>query len=692
MTTPPVKRLQGDNLWALSAALLLLVMAMAASLPLLGNGFINYDDPSYVTANAHVQGGFTWEGIKWAFHNDPETANWHPLTWMSHMVDWALFGTRAWGHHLVSLLLHGINMALVFLLLRRMTGMTWRSFAVAALWGLHPLRVESVAWAAERKDVLSAFFFLLSLLSYLKCGMRNSECGMGKASSGSWIWYGAALGFFALGLMSKPMVVTLPFVLVLLDYWPLRTAGFEEGGKMPPTPEPIWKLVLQKWPFFLPAGVSALITVRAQAGGGAMEDLQSLPVGARVVNALISYCRYLGKMIVPRDLCVIYPLPEHWPAGEVISAAAFLALVTILVITLRRRAPYLAVGWFWFLITLLPVIGLVQVGAQAMADRYTYLPMIGILVMVVWGVSDLLLSWRQRIPALAAGTTVAVVICGFLTWRQAHFWKDSETLFRHAVAVMPDNDLAWLHLGDFYSQCHQPAQAVEAYRRAVEIFPNSAGARNNYGNELMELGRFDEAIAQFREAVKLKSGQAVAINNLGLALLQSGRAAEAVEQFEAALKLRPGYTAAMSNLGSALLREGRLDDAAREFEAVLAQEPGSAEAHNNLGSVLASKGDYAKALGEFRSAAKLEPSYAAAHRNVGGVLLVTGKASEAATEFRVVVGLTPEAAEAHANLGMALAGAGRREEAIGELEKALKLQPGFAAAEQELRVLKERTP
>ena len=376
---------------------LLLALVWAAFGTVLRNGFVNFDDDLYVTSNEQVQSGVTWEGVRWALRPNAETANWHPLTWLSHMLDCNLFGLQPWGHHLTNLLLHSANAVLLFLVLRAMTGAMWRSFVVAALFGVHPLRVESVAWVAERKDVLSTLFWLLTVLAY------HEYCTASRVQNPkSRLWCGAALVFFGLGLMSKPMLVTLPFVLLLLDYWPLKRsteflsqsqdrAVTRDGFKQT---RPWLRLLAEKAPFFLFAAGSAAITFLVQRGAGAMKGVSALPVAWRIENAVISYCRYLGKLFAPVDLSVFYPRRVQWPTEMVVLAGAVLLGVTVAVVAMRRERPYLAVGWFWYVGALLPVIGLVQVGEQAMADRYLYVPAIGVFLMAVWGAQEFVRNWR----------------------------------------------------------------------------------------------------------------------------------------------------------------------------------------------------------------------------------------------------------------------------------------------------------
>jgi tetratricopeptide (TPR) repeat protein len=499
------------------------------------HGFLNYDDDVYVTANPFVRAGLTRDSIAWAFSAIHE-ANWHPLAWISHMVDCQLFGLDPRGHHLTSLVLHTFNGLLLLLLLNRMTGMLWQSAMVAALFAIHPLHVESVAWVAERKDVLSAMFWLLALYVYA-----------GYARHPSWRSYLATLLLFALGLMAKPMVVTLPFVLLLLDRWPLqrRAAGCS-----------FVRLLSEKIPFFALSLGSAIITIIAQRSDGALVPAEALPLLPRLANALVAYVSYLGKMLWPERLGVLYlysPAVPLWQAG---GALLLLLAISVLVLRTLRSRPYLAVGWFWYLGTLVPVIGIVQVGHQAMADRYTYLPLIGPFIMLAWGIPELLsrVRWRSEILApLAGGALLALALC---TWQQLGYWRNSVTLFTRTLEVSPDNFVAEMNLG----------------------------------NALVEEGRFPEAVSHLTRAVALKPVSAEAHYNLGNALVRQGRNGAAVDAFTRALWINPDYALAHNNLGSAYERLGKPVDALHHYREALRIDPGDGIARQNLENVLRSLG------------------------------------------------------------------------------------------------------
>ncbi len=564
------------------SALVLVLVTIATFWPATHSDFVNYDDGPHVTANVQVQKGLTWESLKWAWCN-PVNFNWHPLTVWSHMLDCQLFGLKPWGHHLTSVLLHALNAGLVFVLLGRMTGAAWRSLLVAALFALHPLRVESVAWVAERKDVLSGFFGLLTLMAYARYAqrrMQKAECRMqnppihvaehatrntadvSRFTFHAGTFYLLSLFLFALGLMSKPMLVTWPLVMLLLDYWPLGRMQKAEGRRQkaaasdtqPATranrkSQILFPLLREKLPFFFLAALASVVTFLVQKRAGALGANEYLPLDARVGNALISYGRYLGKLFWPTDLAVCYPHPGHWPLGKVALGGGVLVGLSVLVWVQRRRHPYLLVGWLWFVGTLVPVIGLVQMGAQAMADRYTYLPSLGALILTVWGAHELTRNWRYQVPGWSVAGGAVVVLCLGLTRQQIGYWRDSEALFRHALKVTENNALAHNGLGVALDQEGRIAEAIRQLQEALRLNPDSAGFHYNLGVAFFQQGRTAEAIRQFQETLRLNADNAEAHNNLGTALGMQGQTDEAIRQFQEALRLKPDYAEARQNLG-----------------------------------------------------------------------------------------------------------------------------------------------
>jgi hypothetical protein len=511
---------------------LLVLLVLAVFLQVGNHSFVNFDDPQYVYENPHVQRGLTKESLAWAFTSTGQ-ANWHPLTWLSHMTDVELFGLDAGWHHRVSVLFHLLNTVLLFLVLQRMTGGLWQSAFVAGLFGVHPLHVESVAWVAERKDVLSAFFWMLSLWAYAAYAERKGAAR-----------YGLVVSFFFLGLLSKPMVVTLPFVLLLLDYWPL--------GRM----NRFLDLLAEKAPLFLLSVGSCAATYAAQQREGAIPPADLFPLAVRVANAVVSYVRYLGKTVWPASLTVFYPHPwrtaDSIPFLAVAGASTGLVALTALALRDAMRRPYLLVGWFWFVGTLIPVIGLVQVGGQAMADRYTYLPLIGLFIMVAWGIPDLLDRWRLRTRLAGAAGGVVLLALAAGAWFQVSHWKNSVALFGHAARVSSPNALAHYYLGNALGAEGRTDEAIFQYLQALTVNPYYFEARYNLANALETAGRNEDAIANYREVLRLKPGLAEAHNNLGIALADTGRLEEAISHFREALRLAPGSADAIRNLGLAL--------------------------------------------------------------------------------------------------------------------------------------------
>jgi protein O-mannosyl-transferase len=633
--------------------LLLALVTLAIYWPVIRCEFINYDDPVYVTENPPVQAGLTWKGAGWAFTTG-HASNWHPLTWLSLMLDSQLYGMKAGGYHATNLLFHVANTLLLFLLLRRMTGAQWRSAFVAALFALHPLHVESVAWVAERKDVLSTLFFLLTLMSYTRHAERKAAGSSEQRARNTGVFsylrsrfsagYWLALVLFALGLLSKPMLVTLPFVLLLLDYWPL--GRISNPGPRPSTFDPrlLGRLVLEKVPFFVLSLAASVATFAAQERGGAVQALAALPLGARLENALISYAVYILKMFWPVNLALpyLYLPPSVWPAWHGIAAAVLLAGVSVLVVRSWRRRPYLAVGWLWFLGTLIPVIGIVQVGNASLADRYTYIPLLGLFIIAAWGGAELVEHrHRWRAPLAAAGLAT-VGACAVLTRVQLGFWHDSVALFGHAVKVTKDNCIAYnarahalfdqgkldeanadwsealrikLYYGNPYNddllynigatltRQNKNDEALRYFEQAMQIKPTNPDVRFQLAGGFIKLGHIKEAITLYREGLSLNSKMPDALNNLAWILaaepdpeLRDG--AEAVRLAEQACSLT-GYRRAVivGTLGAAYAEAGRFEEAAAtaqkaESLATAAGDKELAEKNHKLAELFRSRQPY----------------------------------------------------------------------------------------------------
>ena len=588
---------------------LLFLLTLAIYLPALRYDFITYDDPGYVIHEPHVNTGLSWENFRWAWTSF-EHANWHPLTWLSHQLDCQLFGLAPWGHHLTSALLHALNTLLLFAFLRHATGFLWRSLAVAALFGLHPLHVESVAWVAERKDVLSTLLGLLTLWAYTAYSSRM-KAGLPRA----WRPYLLALLAFAAGLSAKPMLVTLPCAMLLLDLWPLgRWSGATTRRRL--------ALVVEKLPFFALAAASCVLTSLAQSAGGAMKAVECFPLSVRIANALVAYGLYLAKLFWPADLAVLYPsFGEMPPAENIVLAFAVLAVLSgAALFALRRGRAWAAVSWLWFLGTLVPVIGLVQVGGQTMADRYSYIPSIGMFLVVVWGTAELTRSLSRRTLALGTAAALALAACSAQTLHQLAYWRNTETLFRHAVAVTDDNWMAHFNLFQFYR--NSPAdqsKARESYERAIAIIGTFAERQNQRGLALLRQGRNEEAIVYFRRSIRVKKDHTPAHINLGLTLLQSPSGLdEAVAAFRTALQLDPQSGDAQLGLGRALARmPDHLSEAISELRMAVWLLPDRADAHLAFADALAlDPNRRATAIAEYEKALDLDPSSAAVRKGL----------------------------------------------------------------------------
>ena len=573
--------------------LLLALVTLVIYLPVRQHGFSVYDDGDYITQNHIVQNGLTWTGVKWAF-TTWSASNWHPLTWLSHMLDCSLFGLDPGAHHLVNVLFHAANAALLFALLWRLTGATWAAAMVAALFAWHPLRVESVAWAAERKDVLSACCELLSLLGYARY-VRE------KLARDFYL----ALFYFALALLAKPMAVTLPCLLLLLDWWPLQrftiyppslrsgaTSGLRFTISALRSPlsalrSPIlWRLVMEKWPFFLLAAGSCVVTFLAQRAAAVL-SMSQYPLPLRLGNALLSYTRYLLKTAWPADLAVIYPLPEHLSWLLVAAAGAGLAGVSWLVWRARGAQPYLLAGWCWYLGTLVPVIGFVQAGKQAMADRYSYFPVIGIFLALVWWANDLAARFQLRGRPLAISASLILAANAWLTEKQLNFWRDDESLFAHALAVTGDNAIAQINLGLALEQQGRQAEALAHDQTALRLAPDSAEAHNNLANLLDAAGQTNDALAQYQAALRWNPNAPLARCNLGTLLVKLDRFDEAMEQYREAARLQPENPHPYYLMGKAWLRHGQSTEAIGQFRHALELDPNDFQSLAFLARILA---------------------------------------------------------------------------------------------------------
>jgi Flp pilus assembly protein TadD len=614
--------------------------------------FVNYDDNRYVYENPVVKNGLTLENIGWAFtHN--VASNWHPLTVISYMADASLYGAKPGGYHLTNVLLHTVAALLLFVALKAMTGALWRSAFVVAVFAIHPLRVESVAWVSERKDVLSGVFFMLTLSAYVSYVHQSTVPAAASTFQRFTLhasrFYWLALLFFALGLMSKPMLVTLPFVLLLLDYWPL--------GRFTPTSDvgvgvhastlqrfnasTVQRLLLEKIPFVALSAAFCVVTLVAQQQSGAVAELTRNPPPDPLGNVFVSYARYLGKTFWPAGLAGFYPYPGPWSGEQVVLALVLFAGLGAAALALGRRFPYVAVGWFWFVGMLIPVIGLVQVGSQSLADRYTYLPQIGLCLMVVWGVVELL--GRAALPRhrLLLGSAAVVTLAALMAVAhvQTGYWRDSFSLWQHSLACTSENYIA----------------------------------HYNLGTALADQGKWEEAIDQFQRAFQLAPGDNYVRIHLANALFKRGQWAETIQLYERALELQPDSATAHCGLGVVLAAGGDIHGAIQHYNQALQLEPDSVEAHSGLGAALAAQGNWAQAVQHCERAVQLAPDQALPQMNLGNVLAMQGKMAEAIPHFERAVQLKPDYARAHFNLAAALAHEGKSAEALPHFQQALDL-------------------
>ena len=597
-----------------SVCLLLIAVTIFVYRPVKDYGFVDYDDNQYVYENRHVQKGLTLDGAIWAF-STVHASNWHPLTWLSHMLDCELFGSNAGLHHLTNLVFHVVNALLLLVILRRMTGDFWQSSVVAGLFALHPMHVESVAWIAERKDVLCTVFWMLTIWGYISWVERPNA-----------VRYVSSLSFFALGLMAKPMVVTLPFVLILLDFWPLgRLKNNPPGDDAHPHWRTLCKLTREKLPFFMLTAASCAVTFYAQNHRGVVVPLAAIPFGHRVANAFVSYANYLIKMFYPFRLAVLYPHPGTLPWATVTGTVLLFVLITLLAVKSTNKAPWFTVGWFWFAGTLVPVIGLVQVGRQAMADRYAYIPLIGLFIIIAWGVGEFMKGWPGKKGWLAVLSIALFSASAQTTRGQIQYWKNSMTLFTHALDVNSNNWLAHYSLGLAFSHKGRTDDAIDHYRQSLRINPNYEKALINLGLALFHKGQTDDAIRHYRQALSIRPDLEKAHNNLGTALLHKGRTDDAIECYRRAIRINPDYAKAHYNVGLALFHKGQTDEAIRHYLRALGIRPDYVDAHNNLAAAFFRRGNVLLAVKHLREAIQLDPNDVDARKNLTIVLMLQKK-------------------------------------------------------------------
>jgi tetratricopeptide (TPR) repeat protein len=685
---------------------LLVVVVFVVFGQTLRHEFVNFDDDLYVYQNPVVIKGLTFQGISHVFTHQM-CDFYHPFTMMSLMLDAQVYGLNPGGYHLTNVLLHAANAVLLFLVLRRMmrlraeasspqvglrsnksieattpqvglgtdnsvgavatpAGALWPSAFVAAVFALHPLRVESVAWVTERKDMLSGLFFVLTLGAYVRY----------TRGPFSLVRYLTVIFLFTLGLLSKPTLVTLPFVLLLLDYWPLDRMALAA----PRSTFKVWRpLIMEKIPLFVLSAASCVTTIFTQQKS--LIPAGHLSLFVRLGNAAVSYITYLGQMIYPADLAVLYPYPEKGlPLAEVTLALALLAGISVGVLVLRRRCPYLVVGWLWYLGMLVPMIGVVHVGSVVRADRFTYLAQLGVYIMLAWAARDLVISWRNSRRMVGVGALSVIVALMVCTWKQTSYWRNSETLWTHTLACTPENYFAHGDLGVALTEQGRLDEAIEHLQKALEIHPGHPECHNNLGNALLQAGQVDEAIEHLQKALQINPGDEEACYNLGNALLQKGNVDEAIAHYQKALQIKPDFTEAHNNLGNALLQKGRVDEAITHCQEAIQLKPDYAEAHFNLANVLARQGKSSDAIGQYQKAIKIKPGYADAHYNLGVVLARQGRLDEAVEQYRETIGMRPDDVNAHGNLAKVLAAQGKFDEAVKEYQRTVELAPDSARA------------
>ena len=585
---------------SLAAAILLVYLQVA------NYNFTNYDDELYVTENPNVKAGFTIDGIFWAFTTG-HAANWHPVTWLSHMLDSEIYGLNPMGHHWSNLQIHIANTILLFLFFNSVTGALWRSFLVAALFAIHPLHVESVTWVSERKDVLCAFFWILSMWAYV-----------GYVRNALKVRYVLLIILFVLGLMSKPMIVTLPFVLLLFDFWPLLRIQSMLDKKEISASKIFAYLIREKIPLFVLAAISCLITFFVQQQGGAIASVKSIPLNPRIANAFVSYIRYIVKMVWPSKLAIFYPQQE-WLLGQVVFSVVFIIGISTLVIRVSHKFPYLFTGWFWYLGTLVPVIGLVQAGSQSMADRYTYIPLVGLFIIIAWGMTDISLKCRARRIILIIFSSALVILFMICSWFQVRYWKNGITLFKHAVNVTRDNSIAHYELAHALDRHGRFDEAIIHFTKSIQLNPKFGAAHNKLGVTLMQKGDLEGAVHHHFEALRIDPKNTKAHNNLGNVLAQQGDFKNAIDHYKSALQINPNYAGAYYNLGKIFANQDKIEDAIFNYRRAILFNPNMTQAIYNLSWILATNKDKRYRNGE--EAVKLAEKLCKITRNTQPIAL-----------------------------------------------------------------------
>ena len=671
------------DLWG---CLFLVVITLAVYWPVQNYDFVNFDDDLYVTENPHTQEGLTQKSVSWAFSfSEKEGTYWQPVTWLSHALDCQLYGLQPGKHHLTGLMFHLANSLLLFMVFKWMTGAFWRSAFVAALFAIHPINVDSVAWVAERKNVVSTFFWMLTMLAYVYYTKKPT---LGR--------YLLTFSMYVLGLLTKPMLVTLPFALLLLDYWPLKRLLYgqpsrkKRGGRTKTAmPEfkrfPPFQLIVEKIPFFILTGLSIGLSSLSVQEKGPLASL--VPMDLRIANALVSYVKYIGNMIWPQGLTVFYPYPRMVPAWETIGAVLLLLCVSAMAVRSIERAPYFIIGWLWFLGTLFPVLGLVQVGLwPAMADRFAYVPLIGLFVVFAWGVPQICQNRRYHKIWLSASVAFLPLILITVTWKQVGYWENSISLFEHNLRFTSNNHIAHNNLGVALDRQDRTKEAIEHYLQALRISPDYVKTYYNFGVALNKQGRTKEAIEHYLQAIRIKPDFDKAHNNLGVALDKQGRTKEAIEHYLQALRINPDYSEVHSNLGVALDKQGRTDEAIKHYLQALRINPDYVEVHSNLGLALDKQGRTDEAIKHYLQALRINPDYVEAHNNLSVALNKQNRTDEAIKHYLQALRIEPENVKAQYNLGNALDKQGRTDEAIERYLQVLRIKPDFDQAHNNLAI------
>jgi len=648
-------------------SILIAVLTLAIYWQVLDYGFINFDDPTYVIENKHIRDGLTIEGVKWAFTSF-YASNWHPLTWLSHMLDIEFFGMNPGMHHLSNITIHTLNAVLLFILLERMSGVLWRSAMVAALFALHPLHVESVAWISERKDILSTFFGILTLTAYVRYTRMH---GLKR--------YTQMTVLFICSIMSKPMMVTLPLLMLVLDFWPLKRIDAMKGesGYKPVmgTLRNLLLLFREKIILFAVAFISGIVTVCAQHSGGAVQSVVHLNLGDRMMNAAVSYCTYIWKMVWPTDLAVYYPYPSAFVFPYVVLCVVLIVVVTIAIIAFMDKRPYFASGWFWYMVTLLPVIGIIQVGGQSMADRYTYVPSIGIFIMAVWGVSDLLIPFRNRKVILTGISALVIGASSILTFIQAGYWRDSIILFGHALDVTNGNDLAHFNLGHALEENGNAHEAEKHYRDAVVLKAHNAAYHTALGSLLADTGRTDEAVEHLTQALQIEPALIEARVNLGNIMLLRGETEGSIQEYSKALTADPMNAETLNNLGVAYVRKGHLRNAIKCFQQAIHIRPDYKDALENFVRAGRARKSMENEAVELLRLIEIQPRNQTLYIRLGNLFLQHGELDKAQKEYKKALSIDTGNLVAMKGLAVAYSQKHEYEQALTTLRNMIKIQP-----------------